>query len=1082
MKKRLLLPFSLLCLAGMIVACGQQGGNSSNQTSEQPTSSDTSPVEPQPSSTSSQGGGNSSSSSQTPTSSSVETPVNYEVSITNKANLEEEWFASDGNRTLVLSCSPGVVKSLLGKEIFVASSDESIVKVENNQVLVPVAPGKVTITVIYHNAYASVKVAVKGMTRPATIEEIAKGVAAKTIDENSKAVELYGTVTGIYGNTAIIQEGDYAMYVYNKNYEGIKVGDRAHLIATYYLYSGLPETKTVTIFEKSTKEAEEIKAKDIAAADFASLSTEDASRLVNVSGIYSLGESLSKGGCAAQAVAGGSYRLSSVKIGDLETYIFVNKYLDEDVINAINAKLNQAEADSMKIEVKGGHIYCSTSYMERADKTAVPGISITSADQLTLTESDIITLPTKVELTGALDKICVEDGFKLTPKFTPANTNRKGLTYASSNEAVATVSKDGLVVGKGVGEATITATSSAEGAENVKATINVKVAKAQYVTNPEDGKSYYFGLSQQNLAKRIYLNGEMDGYYFKTVDDLSKAALVKVEKGTEDGKYALKAGEKYLKIEVGGAYVNTVLSDDPFYFTWDADKCAFYENVTTCTNNKKNGKCYLGTSGTYVTISAANNQKFFAHLYPESIAGPVVENPFVEKLVEGERYTLGLDHTKVGKELFMTGAMDEKSPTYGATAEFRGNGLTYTAEKSEVNGEFFLKGDDGKYLSIVKPEGKTFYTVDFTAEKKVAWSLDEETSALQATYDGDTRMMGTSNTKTYTTIGIIKASAKGNNFLVRAYPEFSKEFVEGGKYVVGLYQAGVQKNLFMTGAMDEKSPTYGATVEGKANGLVYTAEKSSEEGKFYLKGSDGKYLSVVKPEGKTFYTVDFTAEKKVAWGLDETYHALVGNYDGSDRMMGTSNSKTYTTIGIIKTTAAGSNYLVRAYQVGYEAPATPADPEPQAQVQTLTENVVVTAENLLGSSTSAAYAADEKIVTISGVKIASKGCGCYGNGIQMRYNHKTTGTSTIYNTEALSFSKLVLRWAATQNVSAKDYHVYVEFSSSADFSTLVGEQVSVKFDATTKLAEVTLPAGANYFRITHANQGAVYMDSITLVA
>ena len=275
------------------------------------------------------------------------------------------------------------------------------------------------------------------------------------------------------------------------------------------------------------------------------------------------------------------------------------------------------EADSMKIEVKGGHVYFNTSYMEK------PAISITSADQLTLTESDIITLPTAVELTGGLESIYVEDGFKFTPKFTPANTNRKGLTYASSNDAVATVSKDGLVIGKGVGEATITATSSAEGAENVKATFKVKVNKAQFVTAPEAGKEYYLGLSQANRGERLYMTGELNsqGYYFATTNDISKANLAKLEKN-ENGEYAIKYGEKYAATFVSGNYINQRLQDDPCWFTWDAEKASLYVNITDCGKANKNGKCYLGTSGTYDTVSSANNQTFFVHLYPESIATP----------------------------------------------------------------------------------------------------------------------------------------------------------------------------------------------------------------------------------------------------------------------------------------------------------------------------------------------------------------------------------------------------------------------------------------------------------------------------
>ena len=934
MKKRLLLPFSLLCLAGMIVACGPQG-NSSNQTSNPQPDSSEQPIYSGGNSSKSSENPGPSSGSQTPTPSSSEAPVNYQVSITNAANLAEEWFASDGNRTVALSCSPGVVRTLLGKEIFVASSDESIVKVENNQVLVPVAPGKVTITVIYHNAYASCKVTVKGMTRPATIEEVAKGVADGSITKDSKATELYGTVTGIYGNTAIIQEGDYAMYVYNKNYEGIKVGDQAHLISTYTLYNGLVETSTVSIFEKSTKAAEEIKAATIAAADFKDLKKEDASRLINVSGIYSLGESLSKGGCGPQATPSGVYRVSSVKIGDLETYIFVNKYLDETAMAAINAKLNEAEEECKKIEVKGGHVYVNTQYMDAM------AISITSADQLVLTDSDIVTLPTKVELSADKDKISIADKVQLSAKFTPSNTNRKALSYASSNENVAKVDKNGVVTGVGLGKATITATSTA--VANVSATFNVTVVEPEFALSLEDGGQYYLGMNHEGLGKKIFLTGAMDKAsptYGATVEGKENGLLYTAEKTDNAGEFYLKGSDgNYLGIvkPEGKTFYTLNFSETPL--AWSVDAASYGLKATY-----DGAVRFMGTSNsrTYNTIGVIKENQvasnFIIRAYDKNyVPAPEEQKPYLLKLSEGDRVVLGLEHTNVNKNIFMTGLMDEKSPTYGATAEYRGNGLAYTAEKAEADGQFYLKGDDGKYLSLVKPEGKTFYTVDFTAEKKVAWSLDEENNALCATYDNELRMLGTSNSKSYTTIGVIKASAAASNFLVRAYPEFDNALVANGKYVIGLYQAGAKKNIFMTGAMDEKSPTYGATVEGKANGLVYTAEPAAEEGQFYLKGSDGKYLSIVKPEGKTFYTVDFTAEKKVAWSLDEATGALCATYDNELRMMGTSNSKTYTTIGIVKASAAASNFLVRAYLVGVAEAAAPAD----------TKSVSVTTKDLL---------------------------------------------------------------------------------------------------------------------------------------
>ena len=921
MKKKLL-PITLLAFLGLVaVACtpsNTQSGDSGNNSGN---SSDSSGSD-----SGSQGGGSTLPSdytpSVTPVSHESSEKTQYQIAFTDQ-ELLADWYVSDGDKNPTIECSPGVVKTLLAnKEIVLSSSDTNIIEILNNQKMHPKAAGKVKIVAVYHDAYAVMNVTIKGLQRPATIEGIMKAVVSDFKDtdeyEKDKPYDLYGTVTGIYGNTSIIQEGDYAMYVYNKPVDGMQIGDRMHLTATYTLYKGLVETSAISKYEKDTKPAEVITPKEVSVADFAQLGGADVNRLVTIDNMYSQGESSGAGGFAAQASASGAYRASLVKIGEKESYIFVNKYLDEAVINAINAKLNQAEENAMIIKVTGGHLYKNNDVKDSAGKEMV-AVAVTSADQIELRESDLKIAPTALALSSEKEKIALFGSAQIKASFTPKNTTLKGLEWSSSDENIATVSNKGVVTGKGIGEATITATSTAENATNVKATIKVKVVAPDFALELVDGGQYYLGINQEVVGKKVFMTGAMDGTYAATNEAKDQSMLYTAKKVGEN-QFTLQGSDgKYLGIikPAGKTFYTVNFQDEPL--TWSLD--ATYKALTA---NYDNVDRFLGTSNskTYLTIGvvtakqAPNN--FLIRAYDKNYSDePEEAKPYLTALKEGDRVVLGLDQENLSKSIYMTGVM---SGTYASTAEGRGNGLTYVVEKADDG--FYFKGEDGKYLGIVKPEGKTFYTVDFTADKKVAWNLDDASGALCATYDGELRMMGTSNTKTYETIGIIKASAVANNFVIRAYSEFNDSLVEGGKYVIGLYQSKLDKNLFMTGVM---SGTYAATAEGKDKGLVYLAEKGENEGEFFLKGSDDKYLGIVKPEGKTFYTVDFTAEKKVAWSLDEATNALCATYDGELRMMGTSNSKTYDTIGIIKGSAAASNFLIRAYQVGYEAPAAPAD-------------------------------------------------------------------------------------------------------------------------------------------------------------
>ncbi len=94
--------------------------------------------------------------------------------------------------------------------------------------------------------------------------------------------------------------------------------------------------------------------------------------------------------------------------------------------------------------------------------------------------------------------------FTLTATIAPAEANQE-VTFASSNEAIATVSADGVITVAGIGEATITVTSKAK--EDVKATAKVTVTAAEinsyFAEEVEDGEDYWI----INAATGKFLGG-----------------------------------------------------------------------------------------------------------------------------------------------------------------------------------------------------------------------------------------------------------------------------------------------------------------------------------------------------------------------------------------------------------------------------------------------------------------------------------------------------------------------------------------------------------------------------------------------
>ena len=79
-----------------------------------------------------------------------------------------------------------------------------------------------------------------------------------------------------------------------------------------------------------------------------------------------------------------------------------------------------------------------------------------------------------VKITGGNVSILVGDSITLKATVTPSNATNKGVTWSTSNKAIATVSSTGVVKGLKAGKVTITATSKDN--KKIKATCEIEVA------------------------------------------------------------------------------------------------------------------------------------------------------------------------------------------------------------------------------------------------------------------------------------------------------------------------------------------------------------------------------------------------------------------------------------------------------------------------------------------------------------------------------------------------------------------------------------------------------------------------------
>ena len=196
---------------------------------------------------------------------------------------------------------------------------------------------------------------------------------------------------------------------------------------------------------------------------------------------------------------------------------------------------------------------------------------------------------------------------------------------------------------------------------------------------------FRLGINQKNLGKEIFFTGKMDGYYGETDFYTVNAAELFLEEA--DGGYNLYFmdgdAKKYIVVVVSGKYNNFTIANTPST-VWTFD-----EDYSTLTCELASGKYYLGTTGTYNTISlnaySGIKTGFPVRLY--SMEYEIVRpEPTLKELTIGE----------ILKDVEYLAKGEISYDTYKTTGKVIEVTEAYTTQYKNVS--FYLKDSSGSIL------------------------------------------------------------------------------------------------------------------------------------------------------------------------------------------------------------------------------------------------------------------------------------------------------------------------------------------------------------------------------------------------
>ena len=420
-----------------------------------------------------------------------------------------------------------------------------------------------------------------------------------------------------------------------------------------------------------------------------------------------------------------------------------------------------------------------------------------------------------------------------------------------------------------------------------------KASGPVFIDAPVAGASYKYALVQAERGETLYFTGEMSGYYLATSTNVLDAVNVTVEE--VEGGYQLsfvKAGVKtYIDIvprEDNADKVNVILTETPtVVYTWDAERKTMTATVGANT-------WYLGTYGTYNTISASNVSyiedvsKIGVSQFPATFATYTYDMAAVEAPVAGASYKFFLTQAELDQTLYFTGEM---SGYYLAMSTDPMAGVDVTVE--EVEGGYqlsFVKAGVKTYIDIVPREDNADkVNIILTEAPTAVYTWDAERKTMTAAVGANTWYLGTYNT--YNTISASNVSyiEDISKIGVSQFPATfatinftftpnAEEAVDGASYVYALTQANRGETLYFTGEM---SGNYLATSTNAAAAAKVTAEAVEGGMRFYiLKDGVKIYIDIVPRDDNPAKVNAKLVEEPTAvytWDAErKVYTAVVG--------------------------------------------------------------------------------------------------------------------------------------------------------------------------------------------------------------
>ena len=406
------------------------------------------------------------------------------------------------------------------------------------------------------------------------------------------------------------------------------------------------------------------------------------------------------------------------------------------------------------------------------------------------------------------------------------------------------------------------------------------------------GASYKFALVQAERGETLYFTGAMSGYYLATSTNVLDAVNVTVEE-VEGGYrlFFLKEGVKtYIDIvprDDNPAKVNVILTEEPTaVYTWDAER-------KTMTATVGENTWYLGTYGTYNTISASNVSyiedvsKIGVSQFPASFATYTFDVASVDAPVAGASYKFFLTQAERGETLYFIGEM---SGNYLAMSTDPLAGVDVTVEEVEDGYRlFFVKAGVKTYIDIVpREDNPDKVNVVLTEAPTAVYTWDAERKTMTATVGANTWYLGTYND--YNTISasnvsyIEDVSKIGDSQFPATFANYTYDVaavtapVAGASYKFFLTQAKRGETLYFTGEM---SGNYLATSTNAAAAAKVTAEAVEGGMRFYiLKDGVKIYIDIVPRDDNPAKVNAKLVEEPTAvytWDAErKVYTAVVG--------------------------------------------------------------------------------------------------------------------------------------------------------------------------------------------------------------